>query len=293
MKQKIIAVGLLVYMSMVTAATKTLEVSCDANGTPQVFLTIPATAASPSAYSPKPTYACDFERTYCDFAEQSAIGDAPPSALRRSTLVSTARSGAYAVRLHTQPGDGGVHGSGTWERNDLQKPLDPSYCNAGQEEWWAVSMLYPTDYFYPAPGQGGVFIDFHHNSDGGLPNFSVEVRGESGLRISGYGGGQINGGQYRAQIVDPYGVTGNVARNVWYDYVFHFKWSSSSDGLSEAWLNGKRILRYSGATLYSGISCYLKLANYHDAHGQPSSIVYDRIMRGKTAADVALGSLAP
>ena len=237
------------------------------------------------------SYSCDFENGYCDFAEQSAIGDAPPSTERRSTIIAPGRSGSHAVRLHTEPGDNNVHGSGTWERDDLSKPPDASYCNEGQEEWWAVSVMYPSDYSFPAPGQGGVFIDFHHNSDSGLPNFSIEARGESGLRISGYGGAQLNGGQYRVQIADPYGAVNNVTRNVWYDYVLHIRWSSSGNGLSEAWLNGSKILSYSGATLYSGISCYLKIANYHDATGQPSSIIYDRIVRGTSAAAVALEPL--
>lgn len=243
------------------------------------------------AQSRAPAYSCDFESTYCDLMEQSKIGDAPPSSARRSSLVPNGRTGSYAVRLHTEPGDGSVHGSGTWERDDLLKAPDSSYCNQGQDEWWAVSVLYPSDYAFPAPGQGAVMIDFHHNSDGGLPNFSVEARGETGLRIRGYGGSQVNGGQYEALIADPYGAVNNVTRNVWYDYVFHIKWSSNSDGVSEAWLNGRKILTHSGATLYSGISCYLKLANYHDPMGQPSSIVFDRVIRGAGAADVALTPL--
>ena len=242
--------------------------------------TIPSTAS----------YSCDFENGYCDFAEQSALGDAPPSS-RRSSFVTPGRSAAHGVKLHTEPGDNNVHGSGTWERDDLIKSPDASYCNQGQEEWWAVSVMYPSDYVFPAVGQGGVFIDFHHNASSGLPNFGVEARGESGLRISGYGGAQLNGGQYRVQIADPYGAVNNVTRNAWYDYVFHIKWSSGGDGVSEAWLNGRKILSYSGATLYTGISCYLKLANYHDATGQPSSVIYDRVIRGHSAADVALGPL--
>jgi hypothetical protein len=293
---RLFAVACLLFCAGITAATRTLQVSCDSAGTPQVFwvtqaVSPPVIPSQPAAS--KPTYSCDFENSYCDFFEQSKVGDAPPSTARRSSFVGSARSGARGVRLHTEPGDSQIHGSGTWERDDLEKLPDASYCNAGQEEWWAVSVLYPPDYVYPASGQAVVFIDFHHNSSGGLPNFGVEARGESGLRISGYGGATINGGQYRAQIADPYGVAGNVARNVWYDYVFHFRWSPNNDGLSEAWLNGRKILSHVGPTLYAGISCYLKLANYHDANGQPRTIVYDRVLRGRTSADVAIGPLSP
>ena len=88
-------------------------------------------------------YSCDFNGGYCDFSEQSKLGDAPPASRRSSIVSAFSRSGGQAVRLQTQPGDSGVHGSGEWERNDLQKPRDSSYCNEGQEEWWAVSVLFP------------------------------------------------------------------------------------------------------------------------------------------------------
>src|SRR5687768_11942497 len=82
-------------------------------------------------------YSCDFEGGYCDFLEQSKLGEwTPPAAGRRSSIIATARSGSRGVRLHTQPGDANVRGSGHWERDDLMKPPDPAYCNEGQEEWW-------------------------------------------------------------------------------------------------------------------------------------------------------------
>lgn len=237
-------------------------------------------------------YACNFENSYCDFHEQSKAGSFSPgsSGARRSSLVTTSRVGGYGVRLRTEPGDDNVNGSGAWERNDLQKPADSGYCNEGQEEWWAVSVLFPSDYVMPASGQGGVIVDFHHTGSSGVPNFGVEVRGESGMRISGYGG-SVNGGQYRAQIADPWGAVNNVTRNVWYDFVFHIKWSAGSGGFAEAWLNGKKVLTHAGATLYTGQSCYLKLANYHAPSGKASSTIFDRVVRGTSAADVAITAL--
>lgn len=246
-------------------------------------------AAQTASIASTASYVCDFETGPCDLSEQSKIGDSFPS--RASIITGISRSGSRALRLHTEPGDNNVHGSGTWERDDMVKPPDASYCNEGQDEWWAFSVLFPDDYSFPAPGQGGVIVDFHHNADGGLPNLGLEVRGESGMRISGYGGPTINGGQYRTQIADPWGATNNVTHNVWYDFVFHMKWSSGGDGVSDIWLNGKKVQSYSGATLYSGISCYLKLADYHDPTGQPSSTIFDRVLRGASAADVALGAL--
>ncbi len=242
--------------------------------------TIPSSAA----------YSCDFENSWCDFTEQSALGDVPSGTARRSSIVAPGRNGSTAVRLHTEPGDNSVHGSGTWERDDLTLGPSASYCNEGQEEWWAASVMFPSDYVYPPGPEGGVVLDFHHNSSSGLPNMSIDTMPGTGMRQRGYGGASLNGGQYTAQIADPYGAVGDVTRNQWYDFVFHVKWSSNSDGYMEAWLNGKKFQMYNGATLYSGISCYLKLANYHAAFGQASSIIFDRVIRG-TSANVAIEAL--
>ncbi len=256
-----------------------------------VFAGAPRGAAAQSSSIPgDAAYQCDFENSWCEFSEQSALGDVPSGTARRSSIVSPGRNGSTAVRLHTESGDNSVHGSGTWERDDLTLGPSGSYCNEGQEEWWAVSVMFPSDYVYPPGPEGGVVLDFHHNADNGLPNMSIDTMPGTGMRQRGYGGATVNGGQYSAQIADPYGAVGDVTRNKWYDFVFHVKWSSSSNGYMEAWLNGKKFQMYNGATLYSGISCYLKLANYHAAFGQASSIIFDRVIRG-TSADVAIEPL--
>src|SRR5438552_7465710 len=193
-------------------------------------------------------YACDFESNYCNFSEQSKLGDAPDSTLlRRSSLVPSGRNGGWAVRLHTEVGDNNVHGSGTWERDDLTLGPGAQYCNEGQEEWWALSVMFPSDYVYPPFNEGGVVMDFHHNASNGLPNLSIDTMPQGrGMRIRGQGGPTIDGGQYTSWFNDPYnGGTSDVTRNQWYDFVFHIKWSSTSAGFSEAWLNGKKVHSYS------------------------------------------------
>ena len=247
-----------------------------------------STAPPPSGgpISSSAAYSCDFENNWCNFYEQSKLGDAP-GAPRRSSIVSTARSGSYAVRLHTEPGDDNVHSSGTWERDDLTLGPDASYCNPWQEEWWAHSVMFPDDFAYSF----GVVIDFHDNASGGSPNFSLMTT-PGGLRLSVFGGPTLNEGRYDAYITDPYGAaTGSITKNKWYDFVYHVKWSENADGLTEAWLNGVKVMSYSGANLYTGINCYLKLANYHEPVGVPSSIIHDRVVRGTSASAVALTPL--
>jgi hypothetical protein len=244
-----------------------------------VALVMPAASAA--------TYSCDFEGGYCDFLEQSKLGEwTPPATGRRSSIVDIARSGARGVRLHTEPGDSQVRGSDHWERDDLMKPPDPSYCNEGQEEWWAVSVMFPADFVFPPGPEAGIIMDFHHTGADGQANYEIQTIPGIGLRARGFGGGAIDSGKFDALIPDPYGAGPNVARNVWYDFVFHVRWSAGAGGLMEGWLNGRKYQSFSGPTLYSGLACYLKLANYHAPTGRPSSVVFDRVVRGTSAADV-------
>src|SRR5205807_2697546 len=83
---------------------------------------------------------------------------------------------------------------------------------------------------------------------------------------------------------------GPITKNVWYDFVYHVKWSSGSDGLFQAWLNGQQVMNYSGPNLYVGQSCYLKIANYHTELGVPVSVVHSRVVMAHTQADVQIGS---
>jgi hypothetical protein len=97
----------------------------------------------------------------------------------------------------------------------------------------------------------------------------------------------------------------NLEKGVWYDFVYHVRWSSkpNSDpatGFFDAWvrkhdeLTARKLLTYRGPTLYGGEGVYLKLANYHTAFtpAQPSSIIHDRVIRGTTADDVSLTPLS-
>ncbi len=221
------------------------------------------------------TWACDFEGTLCGMVEQSKIEPA-----HRSRFVASARNGAEAIELTTHPGDDEVHGSGSWERDDLALAKSADYCNEGQEEWWALSVLFPEDYVEPALGD---VMDFHAEGSHGQPNLNlVSARGR--LLLHGFYGDVDHPGEYKSDV-------GEVRRNRWYDFVFHVKWSAKDDGYKIAWLDGRKVLVHHGATLYPGRSCYLKLANYHTPARKASSIVFDRVIRGTSASAVSPGKL--
>lgn len=265
--------------------TAILSACSSGKGPPPIIPVIPPLVPVPPApVIPTNTilFSCDFEDTLCGMEEQCKT--CPQE--RRLSFVTPAISGNRSLRLHTEAGDSSVNGSGEWERNDLQLGPNPFYCNPGRTEWWSFSVLFPDDYVFP-PGPGaGILMDFHHNSSSGLPNYGIETVPGVGLRARGQAGPVLNEGRYEAIIPDPYGKVGDVARNVWYRFVLHVHWSPNEDGFMKGWLNGKRFQYHTGPTLYSGISCYFKLANYHAPFGKASSILYDRVIQGATQTDV-------
>jgi len=240
------------------------------------------------------SFSCAFANspTDCGFFEQSY-------ALPRATIVNTvARDGGTSLRLHTEPGDANVAGSGTSERDDLS--LGQIY-GEGMEQWWAHSVLLPDDYDVPvrptdADWNWTVLFDFHHTGSTGQANFMVVVENDlpgsaALLRLRGFGGATVNDGAYGNDTGKYGAVIGPVVKNVWYDFVYHVRWSSNGDGFMQAWMNGVKKLDFVGATLYAGQGCYLKLANYHTATGKASSVVHDRVIRGTAQTDVSLTPL--
>jgi hypothetical protein len=211
-------------------------------------------------------FACTFANspTDCGFDLQARVAS-------RASLVNFGRDGGTAVRLHTEPGDNNVAGSGSWERADLALPVSLTGCSEGREQWWEHSILFPDDFVVPT---AGVVLDFHHASGGGQANFHVDSMRDSagGMRLRGYGGQRRDSNEYMVSL-------GPIERNVWYDIIYNVKWSSGSDGFFNAWVNGKQVLAHNGPTLYVDTDCYLKLANYHEPTGQPSSVIHDRVIR--------------
>jgi hypothetical protein len=229
--------------------------------------------------------------TDCGFAEQAKVAG-------RASIVNIGRVGPTAVRLHTEPGDNNVAGSGINERDDLTLSQLATGCSEGVEQWWAHSILFPDDYVSPPPsGASGpwnwaVVADFHQTGTASAVTFEIDAMPDiagvpgfpTGLKLSGAGGDPVNPVTYTAPI-------GPLVKNVWYDFVYHVKWSSAGNGFFEVWVNGAKKLSHVGPTLFVGQGCYFKLANYHVPFGLASSVIHDRVIRGTTALAVALTPL--
>ena len=272
-----------------------------------ITVVAPTAAAAPAA-PPPPAVAfpdlsvvslfCTFDAiSDCGFIEQAEVSG-------RSSLSKIARDGGTALRLHTEPGDNNVVGSGAMERDDVyltkKGSADPEVYGEGVEQWWAHSIYFPDDFTVPT-WQAYVVFDFHNSADGaGQANFHVafepqtDITQPGNLSFIGFGGANDMDGRYDA-------VIGQVQKNAWYDFVYHVRWSSGADGFFDAWVNGKRVLAHRGPTLYAGQGVYLKLANYHlpicepypkcvGSH-KPSSVIHDRVVRGPTAQAVSGGPL--
>ena len=250
-----------------------------------IFVLAPPPPAS-AQISPNAVWSCEFTNspTDCGLFLQAFASS-------RATIVSPGRDGPTAVQLITQPGDINIAGSGANERTDLTLSTSSTYCNQGQDEWWAHSLMFPPGYVPPPVASvwnWGALFDFHNSAaGGGQPNFMVYAA-PTGLELHMAGGPNTvnlpsDPGYYSIAI-------GPITKNVWYDFVYHVKWSSGSDGLFQAWLNGRQVMNYSGPNLYVGQSCYLKIANYHTELGLPVSVVHSRVVLAHTQADVQIGS---
>ena len=224
--------------------------------------------------------------TNCGFRVQEKVPG-------RASIVSFGRDGGTAVRLHTRPGDSNVAGSRDMQRTDLWLTQAATGCFEGREQVWELSVLFPDDFAFPT-WQRYALSGFHHTGRTGQGNFTLGFERAAGapttapgvLGFQGYGGTQ-DSGRFAAPV-------GPVAKNVWYDFVYHVRWSSGAEGFFDAWVNGEKKLEHRGPTLYRGQGCYFKLANYHTpicdpypaciGRDPPSSVIYDRVIRRDVGA---------
>jgi hypothetical protein len=197
---------------------------------------------------------------------------------KRASIVNVGVEGRRALRLHTEPGDSDVSGSGPHERNDVAIAEKTTGCSQGREQWWELSILFPDDYVSPPEGtvrHWYALAGFHHSGPTGQGNFTLYEQPGSGLVFGGFGGETVaNDRTHPGFFTAP---AGPVRKNVWYEFTYHVKWSSGADGFFDAWMNGEQKLSHRGPTLYKGMGCYLKLANYHTAFGQPTSVLYGSV----------------
>lgn len=223
----------------------------------------------------------------------------------RVTLVDTARDGGKAVQLLTSGDDINVAKSGAgWERCDLGT-LGVSDYAEGMEYWYAHSVFLPSNFFLPVAAKNEyVVFDFHQRgSASGNSHTNVTVgpfyRAGSHQNVFWrfrWFAGPISGTDEELFREDIFWMNEPVQKNVWYDFVYHIRWSGFENNapLAEIWLRKgdapfySFVYRRTKPTLYIDNTTYIKLANYHPAAGQPSAVIHDRVMRGPNWQSVAM-----
>jgi hypothetical protein len=206
-----------------------------------------------------------------------------------SRAVFTKAGGRNAVRLLTMPGDSNLYGSNDAERCDLRLGNDVSDAKEGREWWFKHSVWFPDDYVDQPQSNGtwnwGSVMNWHDDADSGgsqgplqmmnMPMTATSQDRAIGLTFQVYGGDPNS--QRRGQFF-----ASPISRNVWYDFTYHIKWTSTASGFCDGWLNDKQFMAYKGPTLYTGRGAYLKLTNYHTAHGKPSAMLHGPVVRART-----------
>jgi hypothetical protein len=212
----------------------------------------------------------------------------PQAAGEEQRVTFVQAGGRNAVRLLTLSGDNNVNGSNDAERCDLRLGDAESDAKEGRKWRFSHGVWFPDDYMElpqsPLAGgwNWGAVLDWHDDADTpgsqgpvqliAYPPTAVSPDRGTGLYFQIYGGAP--GGKALANVpVAP------IERNKWYDFEYEIGWSSTASGFCKGWLNDKQFIDYKGPTLITGHGAYLKVANYHTAHGEKSALLHSRIER--------------
>jgi hypothetical protein len=165
-----------------------------------------------------------------------------------SVQISTdfAKAGAHSIRFELHEDDP-VVSSGKRSEVSLDGEPDPE-----TERWVGVSFYLPASWSVDNTPES--IIQWHHPSGTGSPPLSLWI--EDGVyklvHSTDSAGNDFS-----------YEELGNADTEVWTDVVFHIKWSKSSSGHLELFLNGTSVFTYDGITTYDlPEGNYLKLGIY-------------------------------
>lgn len=205
--------------------------------------------------------------------------------------------GSVALKNRVQPDD--QVSTSTWCRSELDLDVQRTAGeNGGPATWWAMSIYVPSDYVFPSQNfANALHCQYHASIPGNTqPNFCIEIVRLNGIpqwRCRLYGGA-LNAEHQRQY---PLGADVAVLAGHWYDFTWNVKWTEASDGFMRVWARERASAQQAlGAewlnkpTVYNGDGgVYFKFGLYHAPYN--NRIIHDRIMRGPTAASVALSPL--
>jgi len=236
---------------------------------------------APPGPIPPPPEAVTF--TFNDYSKQAASAD----------RIYLSGHTATSICCQTYPGDDNIYGSGTAERADLCLTVEQTGALEGGDQWWAQSILLPSDYQIPPAcpdycPSWHLLCDFHHTGSTGQANLQLKA-----MTPSSDSGNPVGTAlppcmrfELNAQGANQSWDIGPPIIGRWFELVYHVRWSSGPSGFWDIWLNGEKKIGYQGPTLYAGQGTYFKPANYHVPYNVPVAVIHDNVRRGVKQSQV-------
>lgn len=205
---------------------------------------------------------------------------------QEAIVTSPARRGyPHTARFTVAPGDQ-TSGQTGLERAevaaDVAQTGDPA---EGKDQWFAWSSFLPTGTHVDTPSGWLVFTQWHQTGNTGAPNVSFGLsRGDPvGVWLSAAGQGFRDGQPTWAGGWD----LGAIPTNAWVDFVVHITWSTNPKvGHITVKINDRQVADTPAATLYSGMSAYMKQGIYRGSSAQTQTIYHTGTRIGPTEDSV-------
>lgn len=191
-----------------------------------------------------------------NYVKWSNTQSAGKNSLTQETDTTNGAGTALAVTVHRS--DGPTSGSIRAEAQDEDDPGNPNF-----ERWYGVSVYFANG--YPTDNCCESFIQWHDNG-GPAPPFSLQVTNNSLIAVLAANGS-----------ADPKTIVTTLIPDRWYDFVMHIKWSTTSNGFIDVWVDD--VLKASWSSVQTNVAggCYLKLGvNNFKQYPVNTSIVDNR-----------------
>jgi hypothetical protein len=221
----------------------------------------------------------DFEQGKVDFQSKfTASGNAPVISTERS------RAGRYSMKSYLNRATSPVS-----KRTEVS--VKAPLTHIGDELWYGFSIFLPKSF---VPGNVWEIVTQWH----GTPNNGNESLGRLNppLSLATWKSDVTRGHWSLFCLWDADRVTspgvyetdgsklwdlGPWATDEWTDWVFHIKWSYSSDGIMQVWKNGVQVVNYKGPNTYNDdVGPYLKMGVYKGwgDRNSPIDVVTERTL---------------
>jgi hypothetical protein len=161
-------------------------------------------------------------------------------------VTDVAKAGSHSIRFELHDDDP-VVSSGKRSEVSLEADQDPE-----TERWVGASFYLPSSWAVDSTPES--VIQWHHPSGSGSPPLALWIQDGNYMLVHST---DLQGDNFEYNDVGP------ADTEVWTDFVFHIKWSQSSDGHLELFRDGVSVYMYDGITTYDlPTGNYMKLGIY-------------------------------